>query len=78
MLDLATIREKNKGQPEGYWKTTTAALCDEVERLSRPPDADLDNIRRMLDDGIPVPPWLVRCLCERVELAEYRTRRMRQ
>lgn len=66
MLDLATIRNKNKGQPEGYWKATTAALCDEVERLRRTPDASLDNIRRMLDDGVPVPPWLVRGLIDRL------------
>lgn len=37
MLDLEAIRKKNAGQPDGYWKTTTAALCDEVERLQRPP-----------------------------------------
>lgn len=69
MLDLATIRERNKGQPEGYWKVTTAALCDEVERLQKPPapSPDLDNIRRMLDDGVPVPPWLMRGLVEQVE-----------
>lgn len=66
MLDLATIRRRNDGQPEGYWKATTATLCDEVERLRRPPDASLDNIRRMLDDGVPVPPWLVRGLVERL------------
>ena len=63
MLDLADIRKRNAGQPDGYWKTTVA-LCDEVERLSKPPAADLDNIRRMLDDGVPVPPWLVRGLVE--------------
>lgn len=68
MLDLDTIRKKNDGQPEGYWKATTAALCDEVERLRQPPvpPADLDNIRRMLDDEVPVPPWLVRGLIERL------------
>lgn len=69
MLDLTTIRERNKGQPEGYWKTTTAALCDEVERLRQPPASspDIDAIRRM--DG-HVPPWIVRMLCDRVEKAE--------
>lgn len=69
MLDLADIRKKNAGQPDGYWKTTTTALCDEVERLQRAPTSDpsLDNIRRMLDDGVPVPPWLVRGLVERAE-----------
>lgn len=66
MLDLATIRKRNALQPEGYWKTTTAALCDEVERLRRAPKPSLDNIRRMLDDGVPVPPWLVRGLVERL------------
>jgi len=32
---------------------------------------DLDPIRRMLDDGVPIPPWLVRGLCERVEALEF-------
>lgn len=66
MLDLETIRRRNDGQPEGYWKARVAELCDEVERLRRPPDASLDNIRRMLDDGVPVPPWIVRGLVERL------------
>ena len=96
MLNLADIRKRNRGQPEGYWKATTAALCDELERLHKGrrkiagdllggpltpdelqgdyvvrPDASLDNIRRMLDDGVPVPPWLVRGLVERLERAEH-------
>jgi hypothetical protein len=31
---------------------------------------DLDPVRRMLDDGVPIPPWLVRGLVERAEKAE--------
>ena len=37
----------------------------------------LDTIRRMLDAGDPVPPWIVRRLCERVESAERRAARWR-
>jgi len=32
-------------------------------------DLDLDPIRRMLDDGVPVPPWIVRGLVGRLEMA---------
>jgi hypothetical protein len=31
---------------------------------------DTDSIRRMLDDGTPIPPWIVRGLCDRVEQCE--------
>jgi hypothetical protein len=36
------------------------------------PDFDLLAIRRILDSGAPVPPWLVRGLVERAEWEQER------
>jgi hypothetical protein len=33
------------------------------------PDLNLDSVRRMLDAGNPIPPWIVRGLCDDLELA---------
>ena len=74
-LDLAMIRAMNAKPDEdcpGYWQRTIAALCDEVERLRAPQlPSDLDAIRRIADSGAPIPPWLVRSLCNRVEAVEH-------
>lgn len=74
LLDLATIRTMNEKRLDGYWKRTIAALCDEVEQLrkgnERPPSPGSTNllaIRRIADSGDPVPPWVLRALCNRHE-----------
>ena len=73
-IDLATIRTTNEKRLDGYWKRTIAALCDEVEQLrknnERPPSSGSTNllaIRRIADSGDPVPPWVLRALCNRHE-----------
>lgn len=73
-LNLDDIRRMNEKHLDGYWRRTIAALCDEVEQLrkgnERPPSSGSTNllaIRRIADSGDPVPPWVLRALCDRHE-----------
>lgn len=67
-LDDFRVMAHNHGGKVG---ATIATLCDEVERLRKPQPVcgDLDAIRRMAESGVPIPPWLVQALCDRVERA---------
>lgn len=68
-LDDARVMARNHGGKVG---ATIATLCDEVEHLRTPLSApsgstNLLAIRRMADSSLPIPPWVLRALCDRHE-----------
>ncbi len=68
-LDAARAMARNHGGKVG---ATLTALCDEVEHLRTPHPApsvssNLLAIRRMADSSLPIPPWVLRALCNRHE-----------